>query len=1265
MTSIVVPSGSDPTSVKNWREVRSFIKQVDKVLFQKQTHVTASSIAQAETSEGAGGLRSVRDDKSPELGADIDFRGLSASNIDHLDFNPKGAISYLEGRIFYDKVNRTFAAMNDQKEFVQQIGRELTLRAVNLTGVDIPDGSFVYVDTSSVRPAIALARADSFLTATSLIGATTHLIKGTGTPEEREGEVTIFGLIRNQDTSLCADGAKVYLSKLVGGAWTKDPPEYPSYQIEVGMVVKSHPTKGEVLVHIRGDIHDVILNDYNGIALESISLKVDSDGAVVKGLLERSGGGDLTLRFAGGFSNFICTPSPAELTLVPGTDSNPGDNYIYIDAATQTLSVSTTNWPVVEHIKIAYCSLWSAATTQTVGAWVNQNHTDHIAGQDGIGHRQHVSYWIRSKPPVYKSGAKGSLVIVPGSPDDAYVTVTQGIISQLHDQLFPAVDMSSGDDIHIINDPISPYRRTSNLNTITTDAIGGSLGNKFFSIVIGGVQNKSGEESHIMGLLPTGSYNTEADLKADVSSYATLSMPPNTKSTGFLISQFNIKHSSAGGGSWQLISEIDLTEGTTGVGGGGGGVTTFLQLTDTPAAHIDGHLLAGTPSGVTYQNPNIYALLAGRLGGQTVVGGTATTEELTLVDNSVDGNALTMTQIRAKMDELGDDLTPRLSGDLDADGFAINAAGAINGTEVNVALEGDAQLTVSRYSGDPNSPRIICAKARGTIASPTAVLDGDFLGVYRGRGYTGVAMESGAQIDFIAAQDWSVAQRGCALEFYTVENSTTSVERRGYIDHDGEWIFDNNNLSGINILSATSLGKNIDFGGFQALALVTHKGTIANIPNTGGEIGAQWYYAEDIKTLFFFETTWRPFISFGEVTMYVDKTGSDALGKGYAAGTGAFLTISAAIGAMPPTSGAGVEINIGPGVWAEDVTIKGKRFSSDGSLVLRGTVSSLLSAAMDSSVDSTPTTQATVTDTSAFGAIDYSNKLIHIQNVDDMLTGLSFSQNYRIIDSNSSSVLTIVGTTEGMSGVYTIYDWDTVIDGLFLVDEGQKNVQIEFLHITGSEPIENKPTTFLIRNFSSVLFLYSKIIPSAVAANISMRLWIDAALAMYFSYVENTTTISSTGILLQQEAKAIIRASKLYGGGEGRGVWLSLQNLISFLEGCVADDFEVGLFAHIGGTIVLTGGPFFKNNGIGVDAEDHVLFRRDLANFSGNTIDVLDADSFFALRALSADPPDPPAGSSTEWLSDGTGSGDVGDLMIKINNGVSTKTITLVDFSTS
>ena len=54
-----------------------------------------------------------------------------------------------------------------------------------------------------------------------------------------------------------------------------------------------------------------------------------------------------------------------------------------------------------------------------------------------------------------------------------------------------------------------------------------------------------------------------------------------------------------------------------------------------------------------------------------------------------------------------------------------------------------------------------------------------------------------------------------------------------------------------------------------------------------------------------------------------------------------------------------------------------------------------------------------------------------------------------------------------------------------------------------------------------------------------------------------------------------------------------------------------------------------------------------------------------ALRLLStqAEPTDPAASGAVLWLSNGTGAGDAGDLMIKINIGSVVKTGTIVDYS--
>jgi hypothetical protein len=59
----------------------------------------------------------------------------------------------------------------------------------------------------------------------------------------------------------------------------------------------------------------------------------------------------------------------------------------------------------------------------------------------------------------------------------------------------------------------------------------------------------------------------------------------------------------------------------------------------------------------------------------------------------------------------------------------------------------------------------------------------------------------------------------------------------------------------------------------------------------------------------------------------------------------------------------------------------------------------------------------------------------------------------------------------------------------------------------------------------------------------------------------------------------------------------------------------------------------------------------------------LDIDGAFTFRELSSDPSDPDEGSAVMWMSDGTGTGDDGDVLMKITAGGVTKTATIADFS--
>lgn len=102
-----------------------------------------------------------------------------------------------------------------------------------------------------------------------------------------------------------------------------------------------------------------------------------------------------------------------------------------------------------------------------------------------------------------------------------------------------------------------------------------------------------------------------------------------------------------------------------------------------------------------------------------------------------------------------------------------------------------------------------------------------------------------------------------------------------------------------------------------------------------------------------------------------------------------------------------------------------------------------------------------------------------------------------------------------------------------------------------------------------------------------------------------------------------------------------------------------------------------RNGTVGPDAQNDALTNMEAAlTLVGNTNYVglngvndpateLHVDGAITLNEKSSDPANPAEGRSVIWMSDGTGSGDDGDIMMKITAGATTKTITLVDFSAS
>lgn len=175
---------------------------------------------------------------------DLASGALSPSfNTIKLSSNPTlGTISV--GEFYYDVAEQT-ATLNLGTTNLQ-VGQELYVRVRNNTGSTIPNGSVVYINgASGTRPTIALARANSINTATTVIGVTTEEIASGAL-----GSVTISGIVNELNTSAYVEGTLLYLSSSTAGAFVQTTPNYPNLLIEVGRVVRQHATQGQILVKV-------------------------------------------------------------------------------------------------------------------------------------------------------------------------------------------------------------------------------------------------------------------------------------------------------------------------------------------------------------------------------------------------------------------------------------------------------------------------------------------------------------------------------------------------------------------------------------------------------------------------------------------------------------------------------------------------------------------------------------------------------------------------------------------------------------------------------------------------------------------------------------------------------------------------------------------------------------------------------------------------------------------------------------------------------
>lgn len=248
------------------------------------------------------------------------------------------------------------------------------------------------------------------------------------------------------------------------------------------------------------------------------------------------------------------------------------------------------------------------------------------------------------------------------------------------------------------------------------------------------------------------------------------------------------------------------------------------------------------------------------------------------------------------------------------------------------------------------------------------------------------------------------------------------------------------NLSKLNWSEAGhTVDTDIDFQQNKAIAMVCDNG--ATFPTSGITTG-QWFLHTPTgrKILYQYDSDaseWKPIISYGSITLYVDATdGTDDMDGGTAVDSDAFATIQFAIDTIPGLVGGDVIININNEIYTENVIIQGKAFTTTATITLQGTLNLQVTAAGASVVAGSGATQGTVTAASGtpFGSFD------------NMLSYLVTDDLWRVIDSDTTTVLTCVATYLGATATQNVevYNWGTEIDGTagvaLIIASGQKGV---------------------------------------------------------------------------------------------------------------------------------------------------------------------------------------------------------------------------------
>ena len=300
---------------------------------------------------------------------------------------------------------------------------------------------------------------------------------------------------------------------------------------------------------------------------------ITSNGTTVTASVQAEGGGDIRYVTLDGYATLDCTP-PATVTLTPGSDSTPVDNYIYIDILDGTLKKSTTGFPATSHVPIERRLIPSASFVQSYGTYSGNNQSDHVFSDGDNGHLTHINQNFRSRPPVYLSGAE---VTISGSgTGTCTVAVASGSLLMAHERT--TYSFANGSSFLVVNDQSTPFQRLSNLFSLATDTANGTLTGRWAAHFLwyGHCQESGGGKLYLNK--PSGSY-LDADLaRSDSNGYFNSSVPPSFRGCAIGLRRIVARKSATGVIDIDFKSSDDWRGKLLASVPGSGGTTSFSSV---------------------------------------------------------------------------------------------------------------------------------------------------------------------------------------------------------------------------------------------------------------------------------------------------------------------------------------------------------------------------------------------------------------------------------------------------------------------------------------------------------------------------------------------------------------------------------------------------------------------------------------------------------------------------------------------------------------